>query len=134
MDPIPNKAILIDMTHPEFQQVGLDIAGLHQQQVGFLSSPSVKQSRDATEMLFRTRDLPQEWLESKSWYPSAVLAGPIDLDHTELEPHNSDVPDDQRKVINPGLNWCVDIWGLVSKLNYDSVEERRAAWAMGLPQ
>ena len=136
MNPSRHMAILIDMTHPALEQIGLDLDALHKAQTSFRHSPNLKQSVDETEMLVRTRDIPIEWLQAKAWYPAAVLAGPFDLDYKVRAPQpdpENPIPVEQLPMLPVYENWCVDVWGLCSKLDYATPAERQAYWRSRLP-
>ena len=125
MDSNKHMAILLDMTHPDYLQANRDIARLHTGQTSIESSPNIKKSRDDAEMLIRTRDIPQDWLEARSWYPGVVLAGPFDLDSQVL---------DNGQYVKPYERWCNEVWLESARMTFASSAERRTYWQSRLPE
>jgi hypothetical protein len=121
---MPHKAILLDQSHPLFNQAVMDLAVNHMEQTTPFERPNMKKSRDNSELMVRTREIDQAWLEAKAWYPAAVLTGPIDYGTFTMI-------DGQSR--NLGLEWCNDVWMASALMEFPSTAERRAYWQERLP-
>lgn len=118
------KAILLDQNAEGYTQAVLDLVVNHMQQTTPFEKPNMKKSKDETELMVRTRYIDQNWLETRSWYPTVVLTGPIDIG-TYV-----DVNGEMRCL---GLEWCNDVWMVSALMDFDTVEDRRAFWQASIP-